>query len=592
MILQSLYSLYERLRDDPAYEIAPPGYSLQKISFKVVLRHDGTLFEIQSTRQDGRPRQLRVLGETKSSGSGLNPRFLWDNTGYMLGFKTGDLKPNRTRSAFDAFRKLHLEAEKDIDSPAFSAVCSFLKSWSPERAAEYPLLSELSTGFGVFQIEGETSYVHQDSTIDSWWQKTTASREEKGQTGQCLLTGESGFIARLQPMIKGVMGGKAQSSLVGFNDPAYESYGKEQAYNAPVAKEAAFGYGAALNALMDGPMRSKHRFTLGDATIAFWTDRPSLAEDIFVEFAQHGTVSPAPAQDEALRKKLEVFLRALRQGVEAYSDVDQDPDHTNYYMLSLSPNAARLSVRFFNRGTVRELLENLRRHYRDMSIERQFGEGAKRPDPEFPPAWMLLQQTARNADDIPPVLSGPLLRAILTGARYPAGLYTAVIRRIRADRQVNYLRACVIKGWLVRNQNQEVSMSLDTERKDPAYRVGRLFAALEKTQVDALGEINATIRDRFYSAASATPQSVFPLLLRTYQHHLAKLEAGLKVNREKLVQEIVGALVDFPAHLNLSEQGLFALGYYHQMQRFFRRKIDAAEVNPQTKETMNGEEES
>lgn len=221
-----------------------------------------------------------------------------------------------------------------------------------------------------------------------------------------------------------------------------------------------------------------------------------------------------------------------------------------------------------------------------MTVERQFGTDTKIPDPEFPPTWMLLRQTARDADGIPPILAGPLMRAILSGSRYPDGLYSAVIRRIHADRDINYLRSCIIKGYLNRNHRREISMSLDTQRSDPAYRLGRLFAALEKTQGDALGNLNASIRDRFYSAASSTPRSVFPRLLRTYQHHLGKLEGGRKVFREKLVQEIVGPLVHFPAHLNLADQGLFAIGYYHQMQNFYQKKEDGdpIEVNNQKEE--------
>lgn len=573
MILQSLHSLYERLKDDAAYDVAPPGYSLQKIAFRVVIRPDGSLVEIQRVQNsDGRPEQKLVTGETKPPGSGLNPCFLWDNTGYMLGFKPDDENPERTRETFDAFRRRHLAMEKEIGSLAFGAVCRFLEKWSPDQAANHSVLAATKSGFGLFQIVGETAYVHEDPLVDAWWQKHLRTREEEVIEGQCLLTGQRGPIARLQPKIKGAA--KGDSLLVSFDDDAFKSYGKERGFNAPVGEEAARNYGAALNALLDGPMKFKHRIRLADATVAFWTDRPSLAEDIFARFADHGSsVQPfEEAQDQALLSKLEVFLNALRQGVEKYGEVDKEAERTRFHMLGLSPNRGRLAVRFFLQGTVRELLDNLRKHYRDMGIDRQYGDDAKRPDAEFPPTWMLLRQTARESDDIPPILAGPLFRAVITGARYPDGLYTAVLRRIHADREINYLRACIIKGNLVRNHNKEVSMSLDTERTDPAYRIGRLFAALEKTQAEALGGVGASIRDRFYGAASATPGSVFPRLLRTYQHHLAKLEGGRKVNREKLVQEILAPLADFRAHLNLPEQGLFALGYYHQMQEFYRKK--------------------
>lgn len=579
MILQSLQALYERLKDDPAYEIAPPGYSLQRISFRVVLRPSGELFDIQDARKEGKSQQVRVLGVTKSTGSGLNPCFLWDNTTYMLGFKPNDEKPQRTLASFDAFRKSHLEKEKDIRSPAFAAVCTFLRAWKPERAAEFPILKELATGFGLFQIVGQASYVHQDKVIDAWWREKAQANQEKedgtGPQGQCLITGKWGSIMEVQPKIKGVLGGQAQKALVGFNDQAYESYGKTQALNAPVLEGPAFEYSTALNALLDGPMRFKHRLKIGDATVAFWTGRPSVLEDIFATFAQEGsgyTSENAEAQDEPTRQKVEIFLRALKIGVEKYGDVCTDAERVRFFLLALSPNAARISVRFFYRGTVRELLDNLRRHYADMGIERQYGKNAKRPDPEFPPIWLLLRQTAMDTDSIPPLLSGPLLRAVIMGLPYPDALYSAVIRRIHADRVVNYFRACIIKGWLVRNRKKEVSMSLDVERAEPGYRIGRLFAALEKTQADALGAVGASIRDRFYSAASSTPRIVFPRLLRLYQHHLAKLQGGRRVGREKLVQEILDPIGDFPARLSLADQGLFALGYYHQTQAFYRRK--------------------
>jgi CRISPR-associated protein Csd1 len=585
MILQSLHALYGRLKDDSAYGIPLLGYSLQKITFAIVLKPDGNLFEIQDARigEKKSPRQVHVFGYTKSSGSGLNPCFLWDNMAYILGFKPEDENPKRSLASFEAFRKKHLEIEAEINSPKYSAVCRFLQSWKPEMAFKHLVLSNVSTGFGVFQILGEPSYIHQDVVIDGYWKSKFDADDEPGPKGQCLLTGEWVQIARLQPMIKGISGGKAQVSLVGFNDPAYESYGKEQSFNAPVSKTAAFEYGMALNALLDGPMRAKHRTALADMTIAFWTDKPTLIEDVFAQFASNGSNlnNLDSVQDESLLQKIELFLDALRQGIEKYPDMEKEAGESNFYILGLSPNAARVSVRLFLHSTIRELLDNLKRHYQDITIDRQFGVDAKVPDPEFPPAWVLLLQTARDSDDISPILSAPLMRAILSGSRYPDGLYSAVIRRIHADRNINYLRACIIKGYLNRNQGREITMSLDTERTDPAYRLGRLFAALEKTQGDALGNINASVRDRFYSAASSTPQSVFPRLLRTYQHHLAKLEGGRKVNREKLVQEIVDRLVNFPAHLALADQGLFAIGYYHQMQKFYQKRedIDQTEMN-------------
>lgn len=580
MILHSLHVLYDRLENDDGYNIAPYGYSLQKISFKVVLTPQGELFDIQDARESVqgnlRPKQVLVPGATKPSGSGVNPCLLWDNSGYLLGYKAADKNPKRTRQSFYAFRRKHLALESEIGSPAFTALCNFLRVWGPARASNYPVLEDAAIiGFGVFQIQGETKYVHQDPAVTRWWNTRPAAHTAESR-GQCLVTGKESSLARLHPKIKGVAGAQsAGATIVGFNEVAYESYGKKQSYNAPVSEAVSFRYVTALNALLDGPMRSKHRLTLGDTTIAFWTERPTPTEDIFLRFFTKGSaITTDPSiQDEGLRQKLLGFLQALRKGREAYSEIEDAPNQTPFFVLGLAPNAARIAIRFFHRGTLAELLDNLRHHQNDIRIT----PGPS--DPEFPSAWLLLKQVARDKTrqsekpkEIPPILSGTFLRAIITGSRYPEGLYAAVVRRIGTGDFFNYARACVIKGYLNRNFKKEVSMSLDPERRDPPYLLGRLFATLEKTQKDALGEsLNTTIRDSSYSAASSTPGIIFPRLLRTYQHHLAKLEGGHKVNREKLVQQILAPLDAFPAHLNLPDQGLFAIGYYHQTQDFYTK---------------------
>jgi len=578
MILHSLHDLYTRLAEDPSYGVAPAGYSLQKITFKVVLTPDGEFLSIEDTRtQEGnrwKPRQLIVPGNNKPPGSGINPCFLWDNSQYMLGFKVEDPKPERTIEAFSAFKARHLEAETAIGDIHFSAVCHFLASWEPSDAEGLSVLEDAATtGFGVFQIAGKTRLVHESPAVRAWW----AGREtdDAERMGQCLITGKEAPLARIHHKIRGVIGGQGSGgTIVGFNDNAYESYGQSQSYNAPVSKDAAFRYVGACNALLDGPQKKKHSTRLGDTTILFWTDEPSGAEDFFAQFAAQGSLlkTTASPQDSEVRERLGAFLEALRRGKEAYGGLDTDPARSSYYLLGLSPNSARISVRFFHRGTVASLLNHLRSHHEAIRLVRRPSKGKWQEDPEFPSLQQLLDQSARETKHIPPLLAAPLLGAIVSGTPYPLGLYTSVLRRVRAEQSVDYLKCCLIKGYLNRNLNLGVSMGLDTERGDVGYRLGRLFAALEKTQRDALGaNLNTTIRDSFYSSASATPRSVFPRLLRTYQHHLAKLQGGLRVNRERLVQEILGPLTGFPAHLNLEGQGVFAIGYYHQTDAFYRK---------------------
>ncbi len=590
MILQSLNRLYDRLKDDPDYGLCEQGFSYQKIAFKVVIRPDGSLFDIQDARvpQDGKllNRRVKVLGQTKSTGSGLNPCTLWDNAAYMLGYKKDDPKPERTRKTFEAFRDHHLALRDEIGSPSFDAVCRFLENWDPDSvfdesgACRFPILDE--TGFGVFQILGETGYVHEDPAIVEWWERRLAEKADAARKimGQCLITGKEAPIARLHPKLRGIAGGqRAGASLVSYNEDAYESYAKEQSFNAPVSEEAAFRYTQALNALLDGPMAFRHKITLADATVVFWTEKPTTTEDIFAPLLGEGVVSDSdlPVQDEMLRTKLQAFLAALRKGGRAENEGLDDP-HTPFYLLALSPNAGRTSVRLFLQSSVGQLMENLARHFRDICVERTWKEDSRNPDPLYPSFRQLLRQTARDAKEIPPLLAAPLLEAALYGTRYPQGLFSAVIRRLHAGDAVNYLKACVIKGYLVRNQNMEVTMTLDKQRKEPGYVLGRLFAVLEKTQEDALGTVNAGLRERFYSSASATPAAVFPRILRVHQHHLAKLSGGIRVNREKLLQDITDNLAKFPRFLSLDEQGLFALGYYHQRKDLFTRNEEKEEV--------------
>lgn len=572
MILQSLHQLYDRLAADPAYMVAPPGYSLQKISFAVVIHLDGRLHAIEDRRDtSGKkavPVQLLVPGQAKPSGSGINPCFLWDNPFYLFGYTEDETKRDRAREACAAFRDRHLAAEKEVNDSAFSAVCRFLESWSPDKIVDHPELTDLASGFGVFQLIGETKYVHERAAVRHWW--ANQQQAEAGETGLCLVTGSRAPIANIhEPKLKGVPGAQSSGALlVSFNCDAFTSYGKGQSYNAPVSQSATFRYATALNAILSGPCSDKHRFQVGDTTVVFWTDKPTVTED----WLAHLLTGDLEAQDDTALNQTKLLLQALRNGGGELRALGDDPA-TPVHVLGLAPNAGRLSVRFWHTGSLSDLFDKLKAHHDALRIVRQFEEGSKKPDPEFPPIWLLLSQTARESKDIPPLLGGALIRAILAGTPYPDALAHAVIRRVRADRVINYLRAAILKAWLTRKPNRqgEIPVSLDTERKDPAYRLGRLFAALEKSQEEAQPGINATIRERFYSSASATPAMVFPRLLRTYQHHLAKLNPGAKVNREKLVQEIVDGIDAMPAHLNLEDQARFAIGYYHQRKALFTK---------------------
>ena len=581
MILHSLAQLYDRLSDDPEYELTPRGYSPQKIGFKIILKSDGSLFDIQDARQaqeKGKPLALtqKVIGIAKPSGAGINPCFLWDNSSYTLGFKPDDDKPERTAKAFEAFKEKHIDLMQTLDSPDYQVVCKFLKSWTPEKAQDFLTektdLHEAFTNFGVFYIQGKLEPVHQDPEIKTWWE----SQAEEGTTiGQCLISGEQDVaLARLHPKIKSVAGAQsAGANIVSFNEDAYESYGMKQSFNAPTSEKVAFKYGTALNNLLTGPKSSKHRIRIGDTTCVFWTDKPSVVEDVFNSLFSEGSNVIDEVQDENQRSKIEQVLKAIQSGSNAEME-NGDKDDTKFFILGLAPNAARLSVRFFHESTVTELLSKLHQHLHDISIVKEFEQpmGKRKADPDLPANWLLLSQTARESKEIPPLLGGALMRAILQGTNYPESLYTAVLRRIKADRTINYLRACIIKGVLTRNHQLPIPNMLDSEHPEPSYHLGRLFALLEKAQFDALGDLNSGIRDKYYSSASATPASVYPRILRTLPHHLAKLNKPSEIFLERKIQEVMSHFDEFPNQLNLKQQGIFSIGYYHQRKNLFTKK--------------------
>ncbi len=609
MILQSLNQLYERLTAEPEYAVAPPGYSLQNIAFVVVLKPDGCLYEIQSLKDEkGKDKKLLVPGGDKPRG-GITKKsvhnktgFLRNDSAFLLGRRVSKSEYVKAEMEFNAFKEKHCQIEDEIKDAHYSAVCRYLENWNAADLTEEQK-STVKGGSGVFKIVGELQYIHDRTAVREWWQRQHKTKSTEKHFGLCLVTGERELIARThEPNFKGIEGGQSSGApLVSYNCDAFESYGKTQSYNASVSEAAAFRYCTALNAILSGPQKLKHTVALrnpsvklsnGDkkksTTIVFWTELPTETEDWL---AQMFSGNLDEVQDDHSLTQTRILLQALRNGSGELRALGDDPS-TPVHILGLAPNAGRLSVRFWHTGSLGELFDKLKSHHDALRLYWCWDPFDKKEPPEFPPAWMLLRETARESKDIPPLLGGALMRAILEGTPYPDALANAVVRRIRADRHINYLRAAILKAWLTRKPNHQggVPVSLDIEQFEPGYRLGRLFAALEKTQERAQPAINSTIRERFYSSASATPSMVFPRLLRTYQHHLAKLNPGEKVNREKLIQEIMDGISVMPPNLNLESQAQFAIGYYHQRKALFGGESEQAE-NSNEQETVNEEQE-
>ena len=588
MILQRLAEHYDRIVAEGKAELAPPGKSVQKVSFCVVLTPEGRLHSFEDLRQQEnksmRAVNMILPGQGKPPGSGINPRFLWDNAEYMLGWSADPNKKVRAPLAFSAFRARHLSLEQQIADAAFASVCSFLRSWSPEQAEAYAEeLITKATNFGVFRVLGDDlRYVHEQ--VKPFLEESSSIANE---VTQCLVSGELAPVARLhEPKIKGVTGAQtAGALLVSFNATAFTSYGKDQSFNAPVSTAATFRYTNALNHLLE--FRYKRRVSLGDATVVFWADHPTALEDVFAElFASSGEDQNKPKEDTVRVNEARLLLSQMRQGTQLAEPTSEERT-TRFFILGLSPNASRLSVRLWVEQDARELRRCLGQHILDLAL------GGSRDDRPLTVS-RIVQATGRAERDkstgrlksydtkaISPQLAGDLARSIITGAPYPQSLLSTMLRRIRSDGEIAFPRVSAIKAVLVRNSRLagapwKIDLDLNTQEIGTAYRCGRLFAILEKAQADSLGvELNTTIKDRYFASACATPGLVFPRLFRLNTHHLAKLETGQKIFYERLISSAMTAPFDFPRQFGLVEQGQFVIGYFQQRQNLYTKREKA-----------------
>lgn len=579
MILHALAEYYDRLADDPKSGVAPFGFSTERISYCLVLELDGRLHQIADLREnDGKKSRSRLMivpDRGGRSGKALKPYFLWDNTGYVLG-RDSKGKADRSRQMFKSFREFHEKLADSIGDDSLHAVCKFLKEWEPadaEKIAEKHGLKweDIQDTNLIFQIRGERQYVHEASAICEAWVKLAGENADESR-GLCLVSGGEESLARLHPMIQGVAGAQTTgAAIISFNLDAFESYGKEQSFNAPVGKDATFKYTTALNHLLS---QRDRRVQLGDMTVIWWTEKPTEFEDAFGRVFDAGKIS----EDAAAKEQVKDFFLRLKAGLKAGDIKDSE---IPFYILGLSPNASRISVRLWLQTTVGELWNKLSQHLNDLEMA-----GARDFDPPLT-IRELLPETAREAKDIPPLLGGAMTRAVLTGGPYPDGFYSAVLRRVRADSDIRHRRAAILKAYLVRRWRvlglkKEIPVSLDIDRRDPSYVLGRLFAALEKIQEDAAGgKLNRTVKDSYFGSAASTPAAIFPRLLRLSGHHQRGLpNEGQRVNHQKRLQEIHSKLDVFPLRLSNEEQGLFYIGYFHQRQDFFKPKSNGSDTEP------------
>lgn len=580
-ILQALAGYYDRMA--ARGEAEPPGFSRERISFAVVIDAQGRPVAVDDLRDATGKRPVPTQRDVPASQKrtvAVVPNFLWDKTAYSLGVTAGEGK--RTAEEHRKFREVHGALLANSDDRGLAAFRRFLDAWSPAHFAEAPFTADMLDANIVFRLEGDEEglrFIHERPAA----LPLIEARSGEGVKALCLVSGVEGPVARLHPSIKGVEGAQTMgAALVSFNLDSFSSWGNEQGANAPTGQAAAARYGAALNRLLD--RGSGTRMRIGDATVAFWADSAGIdeatargAEQMLADIFGAAAPRPAGEQDAAEAQKVRGALALIANGRPAQlGDVTITPG-TEVHILGLSPNAARLSVRFWLTERLEDLARNLTLHERHCRIEPL-------PWKTPPPINRLLVNTVaaqEKWDNIPPLLAGEVARAVLGGTAYPrTWLFNAIMRLRSGDDPASGWHAAAIRAVLMRTrEGGGAPVSLDKDETNPGYRLGRLFAVLEEAQERALGRVNATIRDRYFGAASATPASVFPLLLRGVQNHLGKLrkdEPGSAQAIEIKLGDVMGGLgSELPRSLKLNDQGRFAIGYYHQRSDRFRKRPDA-----------------
>ncbi|MFD2678542.1 type I-C CRISPR-associated protein Cas8c/Csd1 [Camelimonas lactis] len=581
-MLASLARAYERRA---ARGEAPPfGFSQEKISWLIPLQADGTPAGAPVDLREGEgrkrsPRLMAVPQPTKRT-SGVAPNFLWDKTAYVLGVTAGEGK--RTAKEHAAFVESHQDWLAGAKDEGLSAFLGFLGWWRPERFTELGWPEEMKDQNLVFALESErlaNTRIHDRPAAQAIWAGLSGGGDRN--SALCLVSGRRAPVARLHPAIKGVWGAQSSgASIVSFNLDAFTSYGNEQGDNAPVSDAAAAAYTGMLNQFLDRD--SGHRLQIGDASTVFWADGD---DEVANEAAAGIFASFFDVDDEVEAKKVGDALERVRGSLKVPDWSAALAPGVRFYVVGLAPNAARISVRFYIEDDFRDLARLVAEHQERLRIEP--------PPRNTLSLWRMLLETAtlRKRENIPPNLAGDWLRAILTGAPYPLTLLSAVLMRIRAEvgasgyRAINATRVAMLKSILIRNFNVGAPVALDPTCKDPGYVLGRLFAVYQQIQYAALGDVNASVTDKYYGAAAAHPRKVFTTLASLSQNHLSRLgkqQRGRMVNLERDVAGIMEMMEPsadpFPANLSDRSQALFALGYYHQRNKYFAKSDTAADA--------------
>lgn len=575
MIIASLESYYVRARS--AGNLPPLGWMNLPLDYILIINEKGEYvslmpnFEMDGSKRKRNTAILPAIGKQaiKHTNSGEDPNLLWDNAAFVIGLTDTDATQkdiSKSKKRLEHFTNLINTVFSNTNDVGLTAIRKFYN--------EIQSYFDKILKSGVTKSDTITFKLNTDSCLllerPAIFEVINNYLESSSETypGISMIDGSKEQIALNHYSIKNVRGTSSDGPLVAFNDPAYESYGAKKGAISPVGNRTMIAYTTALNHLLR--KGSEQRFQVGDASTIFWSGKKNNFENDFATI--WGATSSKDDPDKYTNAVKAVF-KAVDRGL-----FNDNEGKTQFYVLGLSPSTARIAVRFYIVGTIREFAGRIKQHFEYLQIIHNNNE------PEYLPLYYLLKNIAVQGEskNIPPNLGGEVMQSILTGRPYPCTLFAAAIRRCKAEQKVNYQRAAIIKAYLNRAHNKEdITVMLNKDSNYLSYQLGRLFAVLEKTQEDSSnGKLNETIRNRYYSSASSNPIAVFSTLCKLTQHHISKMEKDSKkkswaIVMQKEIQEIMSHLPDdkpFPATFNLEDQGRFAVGYYHQRQEFFAKK--------------------
>lgn len=568
MILKALYDYYNRCGNLPA-----PGLEEKEIGFIIVVSKDGKFIRFEDCRIDKKQARTYIVKKHVGRSSVVVANYLYDNSAYVLGYDPKNAASEGKK--FDAF----VEKIKSIHQalPDSSDIQTLLEFYAQGRESilseieQDPLWEDIKKNLSKkystfsFRIEGDLKIVAEKREL--------LQLDESAETNEgddiCLITGERGIAVDTTTATM-IPGSQATAKLVAFQiSSGYDSYGKKKCGNAPISKDAEFAYTTALNTLLQKD--SHNKFMVGNRTFLFWAssaDKASVQaeESIFdlLGYKEEKTDNPNVGIEQVRKVFTAIYSGSLTTSLD-----------DRFHILGLAPNSARIAVVYWADTPLKEFAGMILRHFDDMEIV-----DARKDKKPYMGLKEILSAVALGGKqtDATPNLPEAVIKSIFQGRPYPYTLFSACIRRIRAECSekgaIRVTRMAIIKAYLNRqkNNNKKIEVMLDKNNTNQGYLCGRLFAVLDKIQEEAK-KINS-IRERYMNAASATPSAVFTTILNLSVHHLESLpNEGRKVFFEKLKQEIIDKISadGFPAHLDLQDQGRFFVGYYHQRQDFFTK---------------------